>query len=94
LIEDLKNLSANISIFELLKFPLILQKMIQNIAENSRNDDLNNKKNTEVNSKIAQKIPTKTTYKPLEKRDLTEKTVSNVDEIVSGTTTKNQQNSC
>jgi hypothetical protein len=33
------------------------------------------------------------TSEPPDKRDLTEKTISNVDKILSGTTTKNQQNS-
>jgi hypothetical protein len=46
LIEDLKNLRANISVYELLKFPFLLQKMLQNIVEN-------NKKNNPNNNKIA-----------------------------------------
>jgi hypothetical protein len=32
LIEDLKKLRANIYVYELLKFPFLLQKMLQNIA--------------------------------------------------------------
>jgi hypothetical protein len=67
--------------------------MLQNIVENSKNNDLNIKKTAEISSKTTQKIPTKTTSEPPDKRDLTEKTVSNVDKIVSGTMTKNQQNS-
>jgi hypothetical protein len=89
LIEDLNKLRNNISIYELLKFPLLLQKMLQNIAENSKN----NKKIAEIGSKTTQKIPAKTTPKPLDKRDLTEKTISNVDKAISGTSAKNQQNS-
>jgi hypothetical protein len=46
LIEDLKQLRANIYVFELLKFPLILQKMLQNIVENSKNNDPSSKKST------------------------------------------------
>jgi predicted aspartyl protease len=93
LIEDLKKLRANISVFELLKFPLILQKMLQSIAENSKNNDPSSKKSTEIDSNIAKKIPTKTTSELPDKRDLAGKTVANVDKTVLGTTTKNQQNS-
>jgi hypothetical protein len=93
LIEDLKKLRANIYVYELLKFPLILQKMLQNIAENSKNNDPSSKKTAEISSRTTKKIPTKTTSELPDKRDLTEKNVSNVDKIVSGTTTKNQQNS-
>jgi hypothetical protein len=32
LVEDLKKLRANISVYELLKFPFLLQKMLQSIA--------------------------------------------------------------
>jgi hypothetical protein len=35
LVEYLKKLRSNILVFELLKFPLILHKMIQNIVENN-----------------------------------------------------------
>jgi hypothetical protein len=38
LIEDLKKLWANIFVFELLKVPLILQKMLQSIIENDKNN--------------------------------------------------------
>jgi hypothetical protein len=93
LIEYLKKLRANISVYELLKFPFLLQKMLQNIAENNKNNNLNNKKIAEISPKTPQKVPTKTTLEPLDKRDLTVKTVSNVDKVISGTTTKNQQSS-
>jgi len=53
LVEDLKKLRENISVFELLKFPLILQKMLQSIAKN-------NKKNDSVNKKSAKTDPNKT----------------------------------
>jgi hypothetical protein len=43
-IEDLKKLRANIYVYEILKFPLILQKMLQNIAENSKNNDPSSKR--------------------------------------------------
>jgi hypothetical protein len=46
LIEDLKKLRANISVFELLKFPLILQKMLQSITENSKSNNPCSKKST------------------------------------------------
>jgi ribonuclease HI len=92
LIEDLKNLRANIYVYKTLKFPLILQKMLQNIAENSKKGDPSSKKNVEISSKIAQKIPTKTISELPNKRDLTEKTVSNVDKKIPRTTMKNQQN--
>jgi hypothetical protein len=36
-VEDLKKLRANISIYELLKFPFLLQKMLQNISDNGKN---------------------------------------------------------
>jgi hypothetical protein len=55
LIEDLKKLRANIYVFELLKFPLILQKMLQSIAENSKNNDPGSKKTAEIGSKTAKK---------------------------------------
>jgi hypothetical protein len=66
--------------------------MLQSIAENSKNNDPSSKKTAEISSKTTKKIPTKTTSEPPDKRDLAEKTVSNVDKTVSGTTTKNQQN--
>ena len=52
-VEDLKKLRANISIYELLKFPFLLQKMLQNILDNGKND-----------SKVVQrKVPQKTSTK-------------------------------
>jgi hypothetical protein len=60
-------------VYELLKFPLLLQKMLHNIAENSKNNNLNNKKIAEISPKTTQKIPSKTIPEPLDKMDLTEK---------------------
>jgi hypothetical protein len=93
LIEDLKKLRANIFVYELLKFPFLLQKMLQNIAENSKNNNLNSKKIAEIGPKTPQKVPIKTTPEPSNKRDLVVKSVSNVDKVISGTTTKSQQSS-
>jgi ribonuclease HI len=56
-VEDLKKLRANISIFELLKFPFLLQKMLQNISDNSKNGNSNGSKVGQ--SKIPQKSSTK-----------------------------------
>jgi hypothetical protein len=66
--------------------------MLQSITENSKNNDPSSKKTTEIGSKTTKKIPTKTTSKPLDKRHLAEKFVSNVDKTVLGTMEKNQQN--
>jgi ribonuclease HI len=56
-VEDLKKLRANISIYELLKFPFLLQKMLQNISDNSKNGNSNGSKVGQ--SKIPQKSSTK-----------------------------------
>jgi len=91
LIEDLKKLRANISVYELLKFPFLLQKMLQNIAENSKNNILINDKVAENSSKSAQKVSAKTTLDLADKRDLAVKSMTNVDKIVPGAATKKQQ---
>jgi hypothetical protein len=93
LIGDLKKLRENIFVFELLKFPLILQKMLQSIAKNSKKSDVSNKKSVEIDSNTTKNFPTKKTSEPQDKRDLAEKTVANVNETILGTTMKNQQNS-
>jgi hypothetical protein len=49
-VEDLKKLRANISIYELLKFPFLLQKMLQNILDNGKNGNSNG--NKVVQSKV------------------------------------------
>jgi hypothetical protein len=56
-VQDLKKLRANISIYELLKFPFLLQKMLQNISDNSKNGNSNGSKVGQ--SKIPQKSSTK-----------------------------------
>jgi hypothetical protein len=56
-VEDLKKLRDNISIYELLKFPFLLQKMLQNISDNSKNGNSNGSKVGQ--SKIPQKSSTK-----------------------------------
>jgi hypothetical protein len=49
-VEDLKKLRANTSIYELLKFPFLLQKMLQNILDNGKNGNSNG--NKVVQSKV------------------------------------------
>jgi hypothetical protein len=93
LIEDLKKVRANIYVYELLKFHFLLQKMLQNIAENIKNNNMNSRKLTEISPKTPQKVPAKTTLELLDKRDLAVKIVTNVDKIIPGTGTKNQQSS-
>jgi hypothetical protein len=56
-VEDLKKLRANISFYKLLKFPFLLQTMLQNISDNSKNGNLND-------SKVGQsKVPQKSSIK-------------------------------
>jgi hypothetical protein len=93
LIEDLKKLRANIYVYELLKFNFLLQKMLQNIAENNKNNNLNNNKFAENSPKTPQKVSIKTTLESSDKRDLAVKSVTNVDKILPGAATKNQQTS-
>jgi hypothetical protein len=59
LVEDLKKQRANISVFELLKFPLIVQKMLQSIYENNKKNDLVNKKSIESDPNKAKYVPGK-----------------------------------
>jgi hypothetical protein len=92
LIEYLKKLRANIYVFELLKFPFILQKMLQNIVENSKNNDHISKKSEKIDSNTARKIPTKMTSELPDKRDLAGKIVANVDKTILGTSAKNHHN--
>jgi len=51
------------------------------------------KKSVEIDLNTTKNVPSKKTYENQDKRDLSEKTVGNLDKIVSGTTIKNQQNS-
>jgi hypothetical protein len=43
-VEDLKKLRANISVYESFKFPFLLQKMLQNISENGKNGNASGNK--------------------------------------------------
>jgi hypothetical protein len=91
LVEDLKKLRANIYVYELLKFPFLLQKMLQNIAENNKNGNPSSKKGFQNNPKDPQKASTKTTSDSHEKRDLPVNNVTNVDKLVLEAASKKQQ---
>jgi hypothetical protein len=93
LVDDIKKLRANISVFELLKFHLILHKMLQSIAENNKKNDLISKKSTESDPNKAKDVPGKKSSENQDKMDISEKTIGNLDKTISGTTIKNQQNS-
>ena len=89
LVEDLKKLRENISFFELLKFPLILWKMLQSIAENNKKNDSISKKSTESDWNKTKDVPSKTSSKNQDKRDISEKIVGNLDKTISGLAIKN-----
>jgi ribonuclease HI len=78
-VEDLKKLRANISIFELLKFPFLLQKMLQNILDNGKNGNSNG--NKVVQSKVPQKTSTKSNPDPQDKGSLPVPNVNNVNNV-------------
>jgi hypothetical protein len=78
-VEDLKKLRANISIYELLKFPFLLQKMLQNISENGKNGNSNG--NKVVQSKVPQKTSTKNNPDPQDKGSLPVVPVNNVNNV-------------
>jgi ribonuclease HI len=78
-VEDLKKLRANISIYELLKFPFLLQKMLQNISENGKNGNSNG--NKVVQSKVPQKTSTKNNPDPQDKGSLPVTPVNNVNNV-------------
>ena len=59
LVEDLKKLRENILVFELLKFLLILQKMLQRIVGNSKKNDVISKKLAEIDLNKAKYVPSK-----------------------------------
>jgi ribonuclease HI len=75
-VEDLKKLRANISIYELLKFPFLLQKMLQNILDNGKNGNSNG--NKAVQSKVPQKTSTRNNPDPQDKGSLPVPNVNNV----------------
>jgi ribonuclease HI len=78
-VEDLKKLRANISIYELLKFPFLLQKMLQNISDNGKNGNSNG--NKVVQSKVPQKTSTKSNPDPQDKGSLPVPPVNNVNNV-------------
>jgi hypothetical protein len=80
-VEDLKKLRANISIYELLKFPFLLQKMLQNILDNGKNGNSNG--NKVVQSKVPQKTSTKNNPDPQDKGSLPVPNVNNVNNNVN-----------
>jgi ribonuclease HI len=91
-VEDLKKLRANISIYELLKFPFLLQKMLQNISENGKNG--NSSGNKVVQNKVPQKTSTKNNPDPQDKGSLpvsNVNNVNNVDKIALETVSKKPQ---
>jgi hypothetical protein len=78
-VEDLKKLRANISIYELLKFPFLLQKMLQNILDNGKNGNSNG--NKVVQSKAPQKTSTKNNPDPQDKGSLPVPNVNSVNNV-------------
>jgi ribonuclease HI len=79
IVEDLKKLRANISIYELLKFPFLLQNMLQNISENGKNGNSNG--NKVVQSKVPQKTSTKNNPDLQDKGSLPIAPVNNVNNV-------------
>jgi hypothetical protein len=98
-VEYLKKLWANISIYELLKFPFLLQKMLQNISDNGKNGNSNG--NKVVQSKVPQKTSTKNNPDPQDKGSLpvpnvnnvnnNENSVNNLDKVVEENASKKPQ---
>jgi ribonuclease HI len=91
-VEDLKNLRDNISIYELLKFPFLLQKMLQNISENGKNGNSNGYK--VVQSKVPHKTSIKNNLDPQDKGSLPiapVNNVNNVDKLASEIASNKQQ---
>jgi ribonuclease HI len=86
-VEDLKKLRANISTYELLKFPFLLQKMLQNILENGKNGNSNG--NKVVQSKAPQKTSTKNNPDPQDKGSLPVAPVNNVTNVNNVNNTNN-----
>jgi hypothetical protein len=78
-VEDIKKLRANISIFELLKFPFLLQKMLKNILDNGKNGNSNG--NKVVQSKVPQNTSTKTSPDSQDKGSLPVPNVNNVNNV-------------
>jgi hypothetical protein len=80
-VEDINKLRANISIYELLKFPFLLQKMLQNISDNGKNGNSNG--NKVVQSKVPQKTSTKNNPDPQDKGSLPVTPINNVNNNVN-----------
>jgi hypothetical protein len=80
-VEDLKKLRDNISIYELLKFPFLLQKMLQNISENDKNG--NSSANKVLQNKVPHKTSTKNNPDPQDKGSLPVSNVNNVDKDIA-----------
>jgi hypothetical protein len=92
-VEDLKKLRDNISFYELLKFPFLLQKMLQNISENGKNG--NSSGNKVVQNKVPQKTSTKSNLDPQDKGSLflsNVNNVNNVDKVALEIASKKPQN--
>jgi hypothetical protein len=89
LVEDLKMLRANIYVYELLKFPFMLQKMLQNVSENGKND--NSSGNKVVQNKVPQKTSTKNNPNPQDKGSLPISNVNNVDKLALENASKKPQ---
>jgi hypothetical protein len=70
LVEYLKKLRANISVFELLKFPLILQKMLQSIVENNKKNDSISNKSIESDPNKTKDVASKESSENQDKRDI------------------------
>jgi hypothetical protein len=67
--------------------------MLQSIAENNKKNDSISKKSAEIDPNKTKDVPGKKSSENQDKRDISEKTVGNLDKTISGTTIKNQQNS-
>jgi hypothetical protein len=92
-VEDLKKLRANISFYELLKFPFLLQNMLQNISENGKNG--NSSGNKVVQNKVPQRTYAKNNPNPQDKGSLhvsnNVNNVNNVDKVALETASKKPQ---
>jgi hypothetical protein len=95
LFEYLKKFRANISVYELLKFPFLLQNILHNIAENGKNS--NSSGNKVVQNKVPQKTSTKGNPNSHDKGSLPVNNVNNVnyvnnvDKVALETVIKNPQ---
>jgi hypothetical protein len=79
LVEYLKKLRPNIYVYDLLKFPFLLQKMLQNITENGKNGNSNSSK--VVQNKVPQNTSAKNYPDPRDKGSLPVSNVNNVNNV-------------